>query len=202
MRDLGNTNNDLKIQILDFVQAVMDAEKYDDTTQHDIFQLGSIPTEENQPDRSARVIPGYVEGLLAWVSVNHGFAGDRDPTIGIFEMGGASSQIAFDKTDPATGADVKDVCLRTGTHKVYTKSWPDYGATTLWGRLLDKISNEVDKTSPFDHPCLRPGEDIEVGAHTFTGTAAGDGDEKWNAYVSQLFIYNRDTYSLTAVLRL
>ena len=61
------------------------------------------------PD-SVKIITGKEEGLYAWMATNYmsnrlngknETTGQRDLTIGIIEMGGASAQIAFEITDPS-----------------------------------------------------------------------------------------------------
>lgn len=183
MRDLyrGENGPEISMKILENAHEIMNGERKD-RSDRTIFEIGHLPNELEEPDRSARIIEGNVEGLLAWVAVNHGFRGKpEDPTIAIFEIGGASAQIAFDNgpgvpTDPNS---VKDVCLPSGRHHIRTISWENYGVDSMWRRLLP------DSAAVGDHPhaCLRPGETHEVKEGvTYTGTA--DTDAKWNEYVS------------------
>ena len=191
MRDLRDQNQEgleKSLEILDFVHTIMDAEKYDDTAQHDIFKLGSVP-KSKRPNRSARIIEGDVEGLLAWVAVNHGFRGKPMPTIGILEIGGASMQVAFDIAgSPDAGDDevkpfLKDVCLPTGKHRVYTRSWPNFGVDSMWKKVAENIDQD-GKESPYDHPCLRTDELNTIEGSDYKGIAGDGPDEKWTEYVS------------------
>jgi hypothetical protein len=178
---MRNLDHRTALGILKAVHKIMDAEKYDSTAGRDIFKLGNEPDNFHQPDRSARIMEGNVEGLLAWVAVNHGYMGDRDdPTIGIYEIGGGSMQIAFDN-GKKKGADMKDVCLPTGKHNVYTKSWPNYGVDTMWSNMLKAISKGA-AAGEFPHPCMRSDQVIEIGNITYKGSY--DDDNKWKEYVS------------------
>ena len=192
MRDLegqGPDGHAKCLEILDNVHTIMEAEKKDDRVQHDIFKLGSVPNL-NQPDRSARIIEGSVEGLLAWVAVNHGFRGETKPSIGIFEIGGASMQVAFDIAgSPNAGEDavapfLKDVCLPTGKHRVYTRSWPNFGVDSMWKTVAPSAIEDGDE-SPYDHPCVRSGQLVTIGGLEYKGVAGNlDGDVEWDRYVS------------------
>lgn len=90
---------------------------------------------------SVQIITGEEEGLFGWIAVNYlmdGFAGrskNEKTTYGFLDMGGASTQIAFEPAEE----DVKgnesalvDVRLRLlgGTeikHKVFVTTWLGYG---------------------------------------------------------------------------
>lgn len=178
MRDLRRAKgSDAVMEILENAHEIMNSERKDGSNR-EIFKLGHLPNEIEEPDRSARIIEGDVEGMLAWVSVNHGFKGKpTDPTIAIFEIGGASAQIAFDNR--VRTANTKDVCLPTGRHHIRTISWENYGVDSLWKRLLPNRANGVN----VPHPCLRPNEPFEYRAGlTYRGTAASE--TKWEEYVS------------------
>ena len=71
------------------------------------------------PD-SVKIITGKEEGVYAWIAINYSShkldgknetTGQRDPTIGIIEMGGASAQIAFEITDPS---ELQEIVRKSG----------------------------------------------------------------------------------------
>ena len=162
---MRNLPEEGRMLILNFAHTVMNEERHNGDDE--IFRVGNIPDALDQPDRSARVIGGDVEGLLAWVAVNHGFVNPKDPTAGIFEIGGASMQIAFDNGN-AGGDNVKQVCLSTGVHNVYTVSWSNYGVDSVWERVAAAIP-EVE-AGPRLHPCVRLNQRVTVNGIDYTGS--------------------------------
>lgn len=191
MRDLEQRNQTASIDILEFVNTVMEEVTNAKQDQHDIFKLGHGPNDYQPnspnvkyPDRTARIIEGHMEGLLAWVSINFDVK-SKSPTTGIFELGGASMQVAFvAEGDNGNNLEphVKDVCLTTGNHVVYTKSWSNYGVDSFWNTILEKVSNGVKGEHIHPHPCLRENQTITSGDINYIGS--NDTAKKWDAYVS------------------
>ncbi|KAG8928669.1 Golgi apyrase [Tulasnella sp. 418] len=106
--------------------------------------------------RSVRIISGVEEGLFGWIAVNYlmnGFAlrhedHDRPTTFGFLDMGGASTQIAFEpslsysKEDAALSSDnVKEVRLRLLNgeviqHRVFVTTWLGFGTNQARERYV------------------------------------------------------------------
>lgn len=105
-----------------------------------------------------RVITGEEEGLYGWIAVNylmdgfdkheHASAGDRKPssTYGFLDMGGASTQIAF---EPSAAEQVKhadnlvDIKLRLLSgkdvrHPVFVTTWLGFGTNQARSRYVDQ----------------------------------------------------------------
>jgi hypothetical protein len=89
----------------------------------------SFSDENNQ----VSILDGGDEGLFAWVTVNYleGFLGQSsEPTCGILDLGGGSTQIAF-AVEPTIskglGGRVKQHRFGNQTYAVYTHSIPGYG---------------------------------------------------------------------------
>jgi len=151
------------------------------------------PSDVGPCGSSIRIITGEEEGLFGWIAVNYlmdGFTGrhqDRT-TYGFLDMGGASTQIAFEPTvtDEKDAKDLIDVRLRLLggqeiTHKVFVTTWLGYGTNQARERYLDRAVSgfqrhgEVRGAVP--DPCLpkdlqlsEPGPDDET--HSLVGTGS------------------------------
>ncbi|SPO22712.1 related to YND1 - apyrase (NDPase/NTPase) [Ustilago trichophora] len=137
-----------------------------------------------------QVISGEEEGLLGWISINYlmdGFHirgkkasldGETDimegkSTFGFLDMGGASTQIAFEPSKKAlqgegaaAEADLTTVPLRMldGTevsHKVFVTTFLGYGTNQARNRYIDLLRSNDSKTQSSKHalsdPCLPSG---------------------------------------------
>ncbi|KAI0949853.1 hypothetical protein AcW1_006246 [Taiwanofungus camphoratus] len=110
---------------------------------------------------SVRIIAGEEEGLFGWIAVNYlmdGFSnsGQGRPTYGFLDMGGASTQIAFEpsKTEQDKAQNLIDVRLRLLDgqeihHKVFVTTWLGYGTNQARERYVEAAVNnhEADRTS-------------------------------------------------------
>lgn len=116
------------------------------------------PTEgAGRCGRSIRIISGEEEGLFGWIAVNYlmnGFAPthtdhDRPTTFGFLDMGGASTQIAFEpSSSPGDAAEkgtpdenLADVRLRLLNgeeirHRVFVTTWLGFGTNQARARYL------------------------------------------------------------------
>ncbi|KZP17865.1 hypothetical protein FIBSPDRAFT_792653 [Athelia psychrophila] len=139
---------------------------------------------------SVRIITGEEEGLFGWIAVNYlmdGFTGQETPgidrtTYGFLDMGGASTQIAFEPNpkDRDKSQNLVDVRLRLlgGQeihHEVFVTTWLGYGTNQARERYVGQAITEYEKTeseSPGDReivydPCLpKDLELIEVPVHS------------------------------------
>ena len=154
---------------------------------------------------SVQIITGEEEGLFGWIAVNYlmdGFVGgnkDEKTTYGFLDMGGASTQIAFEPADGAGAGDVMgngaalvDVRLRLLggkeiKHKVFVTTWLGFGtnqareryvAETIKGAEGVETLDGVDSRTIYD-PCLP--KDLALTEtvsahhptpHTFVGTGS------------------------------
>ncbi|TKY85133.1 hypothetical protein EX895_006213 [Sporisorium graminicola] len=141
-------------------------------------------------DAHVQVISGEEEGLLGWISVNYlmdGFHirgkkasldGETDiqegkSTFGFLDMGGASTQIAFEPSrkalqgeGAAAEADLTTVPLRMldGTevsHKVFVTTFLGYGTNQARQRYIDLLRSDAVKAQESNQllsdPCLPNG---------------------------------------------
>ena len=151
------------------------------------FPLFDAGTREN----NVRVISGRTEGVLGWVALNYGgrdgglrFEGDDERTQGLFEVGGASVQIAYragaavgDSTGTAGGN--ARVCIAKGgaADEVYSETWDGFGADSVYAELRNIIWNEARAagtggSGSVGNPCLPRGA---PDAHNIKGIV-GTGD--------------------------
>lgn len=130
---------------------------------------------------SVRIISGEEEGLFGWVAVNYlmdGFASHEEKhraTYGFLDMGGASTQIAFEPSESekahlshATSDSLVEVRLRLlgGEeihHRVFVTTWLGYGTNQARERYLGQEVVEWESHSehgteaPIPDPCLPKG---------------------------------------------
>lgn len=156
-----------------------------------------------------QVISGEEEGLLGWISVNYlmdGFHirgkqasldGETDvvegkSTFGFLDMGGASTQIAFEPSKKAlqgegvaAEADLTAVSLRMldGTevsHKVFVTTFLGYGTNQARQRYLDLLRHDssASQGSPkaLLDPCLNSGLQLSDAAGTHDLALSGTGN--------------------------
>ncbi|EMD38143.1 hypothetical protein CERSUDRAFT_113288 [Gelatoporia subvermispora B] len=143
---------------------------------HSNFRIDD-PSPAGPCGSSVRIITGEEEGLFGWIAVNYlmdGFAGPRNnmQTYGFLDMGGASTQIAFEpgREEREKASNLIDVRLRLlngheVNHQVFVTTWLGYGTNQARERyvgqtILDHEANH--RSSTFDvslekavlDPCL------------------------------------------------
>ncbi|KAF8912135.1 nucleoside phosphatase family-domain-containing protein [Gymnopilus junonius] len=128
---------------------------------HSDFKIGD-PSSVGPCGSSVRIITGEEEGLFGWIAVNYlmdGFTGSSQgrTTYGFLDMGGASTQIAFEPSAESQSKtkDLIDVRLRLlgGEeihHKVFVTTWLGYGTNQARERYVGKMITEYDATRSHD----------------------------------------------------
>ncbi|KAE9397393.1 hypothetical protein BT96DRAFT_977051 [Gymnopus androsaceus JB14] len=164
-------------------QAVILEETCSFLVHHSDFKIDE-PSEVGPCGSSVLIITGEEEGLFGWIAVNYlmdGFSGQRT-TYGFLDMGGASTQIAFEpgKDQELDAKNLIEVRLRLLDgeeirHKVFVTTWLGYGTNQARERYVGKAINEFEELRSgeadvlFD-PCLP--KDLElVETPTYTGYA-------------------------------
>jgi Golgi apyrase len=145
---------------------------------HSNFKIDG-PSAVGPCGSSVRIITGEEEGLFGWIAVNYlmdGFTGSSKErtTYGFLDMGGASTQIAFEPS-PAHQGNTKnliDVRLRLLggdeiRHKVYVTTWLGYGTNQARERYVGKVvtefeasRDEEDDNDVVPDPCLPRGLEL------------------------------------------
>ena len=146
---------------------------------HSYFKIDE-PSAVGPCGSSVRIITGEEEGLFGWIAVNYlmdGFSRSslNHTTYGFLDMGGASTQIAFEPSieNQSKSDNLIDVRLRLLSgeeihHKVFVTTWLGYGTNQARERYVGKIVTENDATlhgdEDEDHlvpdPCLP--KDLEL----------------------------------------
>lgn len=138
---------------------------------------------------SVRIITGEEEGLFGWIAINYlmdsftGPTGARS-TYGFLDMGGASTQIAFepDADEQDKAQNLIDVRLRTldgqeSHHKVFVTTWLGYGTNQARERYVEKAIAEFEASNSAEDvvldPCLPKDLELpETSSHTLFGTGS------------------------------
>ena len=124
---------------------------------HSAFKIDP-PSSAGPCGSSVQIITGEEEGLFGWIAVNYlmdGFIGraQNRTTYGFLDMGGASTQIAFEPGS-INGTDAKnliDIRLRLLNgeeikHKVFVTTWLGYGTNQARERYVGKAISEFETT--------------------------------------------------------
>ena len=104
---------------------------------------------------NVRIISGEEEGLFGWIAVNYLMDGfdahvhgeEHSSTYGFLDMGGASTQIAFEPSpseqikhaDNLVNVVLRNLDGRTLTHPVFVTTWLGYGTNQARQRYVDAI---------------------------------------------------------------
>ncbi|TFY77252.1 hypothetical protein EWM64_g6762 [Hericium alpestre] len=139
---------------------------------HSEFKIDD-PSPVGPCGSSVRIITGEEEGLFGWIAVNYlmdGF-GPRDEdrtTYGFLDMGGASTQIAFEpsKEEREKGQNFIDVRLRLMggeeiRHWVFVTTWLGYGTNQARERYVGQAIDDFEQrrvssggADIIEDPCL------------------------------------------------
>jgi golgi apyrase len=123
---------------------------------HSNFRLDSA-SNQGPCGSSVRIISGEEEGLFGWIAVNYlmdGFSASDNlsTTYGFLDMGGASTQIAFEPNEEERrkhDSGLAEVRLRRLNgeeikHQVFVTTWLGYGTNQARQRYVDRIIGEHD----------------------------------------------------------
>ncbi|EIM89748.1 nucleoside phosphatase GDA1/CD39, partial [Stereum hirsutum FP-91666 SS1] len=109
---------------------------------------------------SVRIITGEEEGLFGWIAVNYlmdgfGRSDDDRTTYGFLDMGGASTQIAFEPSpeEREKAGNLIDVRLRLLggeeiRHSVFVTTWLGYGTNQARERYVAQAIDAYEMTRP------------------------------------------------------
>ncbi|KAG6816694.1 hypothetical protein H0H87_003782 [Tephrocybe sp. NHM501043] len=146
-------------------------------TRHSTFKIDG-PTSVGPCGSSVRIITGEEEGLFGWIAVNYlmnGFTGAKQDrtTYGFLDMGGASTQIAFEpgnvtETDEKNLIDVRLRLLggQEIKHKVFVTTWLGYGTNQARERYAGKAISDFESSRTdggkdvVPDPCLPKGLEL------------------------------------------
>lgn len=142
---------------------------------HSDFRVESSSSDWDHCGSSIRIISGEEEGLFGWIAVNYLMdeftkKDDEQTTYGFLDMGGASTQIAFEPSaeERTKTRNLIDVRLRLVGgeeihHQVFVTTWLGYGTNQARERYLGQIlaryeasmeSGDENDAGPVPDPCL------------------------------------------------
>ncbi|CAH1801641.1 unnamed protein product [Owenia fusiformis] len=147
-----------------------------------LFNKSFCPFEYKKGN--ARTLSGEEEGAFTWISANqlNGLFGESRTTnkiVGILEMGGASTQIAF-VPERSVLADKFPVYVAGQYYPLYVHSYLYYGQNYAIQKVKDNLFRKYDRTSgaAISNPCMLNGDEITETMDgldvTFIGTANAD----------------------------
>jgi len=135
-------------------------------------------------ENHAAVITGKEEGLFAWISANYVLGrlrvddqGQRAESVGIIDMGGGSTQIAFEVPEQGKVENADFVQFNLGatdsTHlqyRLYVTTHLGFGANVANSKYREMLMNQFDRQDQaIADPCLPPGATVESGGVEFIG---------------------------------
>jgi len=127
----------------------------------------------------AKVLSGEEEGVFAWICVSY-LLGKFEPiinpaqqtseTVGIMEMGGASTQIAF---IPDSGNILESkfpLRIASQRYPLYIKSYLNYGIDKVNSWIRQQLKSRNTAATKIDNPCMMRGEKETEDGVEWTGT--------------------------------
>lgn len=118
------------------------------------------------PENSVRVLSGEEEGVYAWVAANYlrGFFWSdmsRNEAVGVLEMGGGSTQIAF-LPDHSIYANMFPTQIGDVTYHLYAHSYLFYGQNYIISRINDYLVALSGSKRSTENPCMLTGDNKTV----------------------------------------
>jgi len=142
-----------------------------------------------------RVIVGYEEALFAWIGVNRWInVFNASKTFPIFEMGGASAQIAIEQTksDSDTSPLTHTVTIAKKVYNVFCHSWLGFG----YDDAVATVHQYLFNNSIVDTPCAINGSILTLKlsdglSHTFNGIS--NFSKCYELFSELVFVKNNNT---------
>ncbi|GFO39511.1 ectonucleoside triphosphate diphosphohydrolase 3 [Plakobranchus ocellatus] len=136
----------------------------------------------------ASVLSGEEEGVFAWIAANyllgtfHDHRPDKD-SVGILEMGGGSTQIAFIPHDPLLAEEFQ-ITVGGRRYSLYVQSYLQFGLEAIRARV-DQVLIDEQGGPEIEHPCMLTGDSrtVEIsGNFSVTMNGSGNPEECWRIY--------------------
>ncbi|XP_067848113.1 ectonucleoside triphosphate diphosphohydrolase 5 [Heptranchias perlo] len=114
------------------------------------------------PDDSVSIMNGTYEGILAWITINfltgHLYSANQN-TVGILDLGGASTQISFlpqaESTLHAAPEEyISSFEMFNNSYKLYTHSYLGFGLKVARLAVLGALGAKVDESRRYRSSCL------------------------------------------------
>ncbi|ESP02318.1 hypothetical protein LOTGIDRAFT_238045 [Lottia gigantea] len=144
--------------------------------------------------RHVEILSGEEEGVYSWLSVNYLLgvfnltSGLPVRTVGILEMGGGSTQIAFIPRDPLYDGEFH-VYMDKKRYELYVHSYLNYGQNYIKNRVNSWLlhHHHGNKTHIPD-PCRLKGDTDKVKTHNHTKIIYGSGNVTQCRNIIQIFL--------------
>ncbi|XP_029307883.1 ectonucleoside triphosphate diphosphohydrolase 3 isoform X2 [Cottoperca gobio] len=163
---------------------------------------------------NASIITGQAEGLYGWITVNY-LEGNLlekntwnsylhptgEKTAGSMDLGGASTQIAFEAQDNLTGPDYMYVKLYGYSYNVYTHSYLCYGKNEADKRVLDKIIQESSDPTYIPNPCYPEGYTTTMNASDIYDTECTTKPNDYNPDKQLLLVGTGDSDKCRSIVK-
>lgn len=124
---------------------------------------------------NTRILSGEEEGVFSWLTVNYEnnkFSNTKlEDTLGVVEMGGASTQITF-TTPTSILANKFPVTVAGRTYPLYAHSHLHYGQDYIERLMKQHLIHQNNNSNTHFHPCLVRGDSHTQGDTTFIGTGS------------------------------
>jgi len=127
---------------------------------------------------STRILSGEEEGVFAWIAVNYlvgAFSVEKQespdtsvPLVGILEMGGASTQIAFEPDGNIMAAKFP-VLIGGWRYQLYVHSYLHYGQNSVDRRIKEMLIKSAQPNQTVIDPCMFKGDSLVEMNRSFTG---------------------------------
>lgn len=135
-------------------------------------------------DDWAKIITGTQEGLYGWIAANYlqgNFKDSSTSTIGIVEMGGASSQVTFAPSDVTNIPKdlLHEINVNQHSYQVYTHSYLEYGLDKVQKLYQQTVIDDIEK---YGNACYQV--DTPEFLHSATGSFS-------KCYVQMEKIFNK-----------
>lgn len=151
--------------------------KADSVTQfiYELLKDKTFNPFEFDDSANVRILSGEEEGVFAWLALNYlndAFNKDTkaDPTVGILELGGASTQIAFIPKGILL-ADKFTIYLASHRYSLYVHSYLDYGQEHVEKWVKNDLVEKQPNARTLQNPCMLRGDSVVVDGKTFEGTS-------------------------------
>ena len=164
------------------------------------------------PDEWASIISGHEEAGLAWVAANFlkgAFDQKKTPTVGVIEMGGASSQISFEIYNQQTIRHLKknrrfDFIDFFGHHRiVYAMSYLGFGRDQAYDRMDVTFASATttSMTSTLKNPCHTKSYNSETHSKNgFFHAVQGTGNYNQCVIEIENFLFNASVFDQPPVI--
>ncbi|CAG5120552.1 unnamed protein product, partial [Candidula unifasciata] len=125
------------------------------------FRIKHFPGRKN-----VGILSGEEEGVFSWIALNYllgNFAKDRpdNETVGLLEMGGGSTQIAFIPNTPIYDGEFQ-ITIDGRSYELYAHSYLLFGINAVNQWVAEVIKRNYSDSVTYDNPCMLKGDSKEI----------------------------------------